>query len=100
MYPEILQQFLDEELAVDWQTQEDIELCADAVEQIIGRKITRKYVRGYSKRDYSYFAWASIGDGMFCLHNHENAAVCSVETFLSELYGRAEECEINIGDLL
>lgn len=100
MYPEILRSFLDAEVSIDWETQEDLERCADAIDTWLERSITRTYIRGYRKTDYGYMGWNYCQSGVYSLFRDPLGTSVSVNYFLAMLGSSEEECDVDVGNLL
>ena len=97
---EFLQDFLNENIRVQWDTQEELEAMADTVDALTGRSYNREFMRGYSPRQYGF--WGMNGEDEYagyCLWKYESDQVCSPAEFLAAL-GVQDEQEVDVSCLL
>lgn len=98
---DILHDFLDHRIVIEWQTQDDLERCADAIEQATGGECyDRRYIRGYSSTKYPYMCRAQTVPGFALLKGERGRTVYSPEHFLAALGAEEEELPINCEGLL
>ena len=97
---EFLQVFLDAKLRVKWNTQEELEAMADAVDALTGHNYDRKFMRGYLPRQYGF--WGMNGDEdypNYCLWNSYPEQVCNPSEFLAALEVHDEQ-DVDVSCLL
>lgn len=97
---EFLQDFLDAKIRVQWNTQKELEAMADALDQLAGEKYDRKFMRGYSNRQYGF--WGSNGDREYpgyCLWKYASTQVYSPSEFLAALEVHDEQ-DVDVSCLL
>lgn len=97
---EFLQDFLDHKILVKWNTQEELEAMADTVDALTGNNYDRKFMRGYSPRQYSFWGMTSDDDyAEYCLWSVTPEQVCSPSEFLAALEVQDEQ-EVDVSCLL
>ena len=96
---EVLQDFLDHKILVKWNTQEELEAMADTVDALTGRNYDRKFMRGYSPRQYGFWGMAGDDDAEYCLWSVTLEQTCSPSEFLAALEIRDDQ-EVDISALL
>ena len=95
-----LQDFLDTKIRVKWNTQEELEAMADTVDALTGRNYSRKFMRGYSPRQYGFWGMDGANEyAGYCLWKYESDQVCSPSEFLATLEVQDEQ-EVDISALL
>lgn len=95
---EVLNDFLDGTIIVQWNTQDELEMMAELVDQQTGVLRGRQYMRGYAPKQYPYWGIGSEDDH-YCLWSRKIAQIYTSDEFIS-LFTSPEEQAVDITSLL
>ena len=98
----LINRFLDEEIRVEWKTEDELENLADIIDEASGEKFDRTYIRGYTPEEYEYMGFDKDED-IYVLYCSETDEMYTMTDFLSALFedeAEAEENAIDISSML
>ena len=58
----LINRFLNEEIRVEWITEDELENLADIIDEASGEKFDRTYIRGYTPEEYEYMGCDKDGE--------------------------------------
>ena len=95
---EVFRGFFGRKIRVQWNTQDELEMMADLIDQQTGFQHGRQYMRGYTPKQYAYWGMGSEDDH-FCLWSIEAEQTYTVGEFIS-MFTSPEEQDIDITSLI
>ena len=98
----LINRFLNEEIRVEWKTEDELENLADIIDEASGEKFDRTYIRGYTPEEYEYMGFDKDED-IYVLYYSETDETYTMTVFLSALFedeAEAEENAIDISSML
>lgn len=94
-----LQNFLNGNIRVKWNTQDELEYMADVVDQYTGVESDRTYMRGYLPSQYGYWGISDTFNERYVLWKRSPNETYNPEEFILALNGQDEQ-NIDISDML
>lgn len=94
-----LQNFLNGNIRVKWNTQDELEYMADVVDQYTGVESDRTYMRGYPPSQYGYWGISDTSNERYVLWKRSPNETYNPEEFILALNGQDEQ-NIDISDML
>ena len=96
----VLKAFLQTQCVIKWDTQDDLERIADAVQDLTGQDYSRTYIRGYSKFDWPYMGCNAERNLFDLWRTQGSKAVYDQEEFLQLIGAYEDTQEPDISQLL
>lgn len=98
----LIERFLNEEIRVEWKTEDELEHLADLIDQVSGTQFDRTYIRGYTPEEYEYMGFDKDEDVyvLYCSEADEMYTMCDFLSVLFEDEAEVEDNTIDIASLL
>ena len=94
----LIDRFLNEEIRVEWKTEDELENIADIIDQASSSQFDRTYIRGYTPEEYEYMGFDK-DENIYVLYCSETDEIYTMDGFLSALFEDEAEREDNTIDI-